>query len=197
MLQKIDRIEKKECAYCHCVFPRKANWSHSQWAETCYCSRPCAARAKTAKPILSTIFARVEIDPITNCWNWTACKDSGGYGLVTANGRSNQKVHRVVYGLAVSDIPEGMMVLHRCDNRSCCNPFHLFLGTAQDNVSDMHMKGRANQVSGEMAGSARLTSAEVLAIRDDDRTQEQIAADYGIAQTTVSAIKKRKNWRHV
>lgn len=189
--------ETKECAQCSRVFPRKANWSQAQWDETCYCSKSCSSKAAAGRPFLSTLFSKVNVDPVTRCWLWSAAKDTKGYGLIRHDGKNNQKVHRVVYQLAVASIPEGMIVCHRCDTPACCNPFHLFLGSTLDNMADMKLKGRANYARGEAAGNSRLTESEAIAIRNDPRPQEIIAAQYGIAQTTVSAIKTRRNWSHV
>src|SRR5579864_1033523 len=77
------------------------------------------------------------------CWVWTASCYRNGYGQVSHN---YQKLlaHRVAYELARGPIPENLLVLHRCDNRPCCNPAHLWLGTHRDNLVDMHNKGRAN-----------------------------------------------------
>lgn len=88
----------------------------------------------------------VSIDD-NNCWNWLLTKDRVGYGRLKvqlgtrANFRSTS-AHRYAFELWVGPIPQGMNVLHSCDNRGCCNPSHLFLGTQKDNIADMHAKGR-------------------------------------------------------
>jgi hypothetical protein len=74
------------------------------------------------------------------CWEWRGSKRNG-YGCITVDGKT-QAAHRVVYELLVEPIPEGMFVCHKCDNPPCCNPAHLFLGTAKDNCHDMIDKGR-------------------------------------------------------
>lgn len=81
------------------------------------------------------------------CWQWTKNKDRLGYGrlkisLGTRLLFKTSSAHRFAWELIVGEIPEGMCVLHKCDNRACCNPDHLFLGTQQDNMQDMHKKGR-------------------------------------------------------
>lgn len=81
------------------------------------------------------------------CWEWQKTKDRVGYGrlkvsLGSRDSFRHESAHRYSYLLFVGEIPTGMCVLHKCDNRSCVNPGHLFLGTQKDNIRDMHAKGR-------------------------------------------------------
>ena len=80
-------------------------------------------------------------DESTGCWNWEAALSSFGYGLLNIN-RIITRAHRYSYELHTGVIPEGVLVLHECDNRKCVNPEHLFLGTQKDNMIDMCSKGR-------------------------------------------------------
>lgn len=75
------------------------------------------------------------------CWPWTAGKANGGYGAIRYNG-SIYRAHRIAWTIANGAIPQGMLVLHKCDNPPCCNPAHLFIGTHKDNSQDMARKGR-------------------------------------------------------
>ena len=133
------------------------------------------------------------------CWNWTAYRDKKGYGMFNV-GRSAKYAHRVSFEIFVGPIPagegyHGTCVCHHCDNPSCVNPSHLFLGANADNVRDMHDKGRA--AIGEQNGSAKLTVAQVYAIRADPRTQRVIGEAYGIHQVQVSRIKRHQLWSHI
>lgn len=103
--------------------------------------------------------------------------------------------HRISWEIHRGPIPEGMSVCHHCDVPTCVNPEHLFIGTHADNMSDMKRKGR--QARGEHQGLARLTRKQVLAIREDPRSQTAIAKDYGVHQPHISKIKRREIWSHI
>ena len=77
------------------------------------------------------------------CWEWAGSRNNKGYGQFRADGRLHL-AHRVAYELEIGAVPQGSLVLHRCDNRRCVNPRHLFLGSALDNTRDMVAKGREN-----------------------------------------------------
>lgn len=78
-----------------------------------------------------------------NCWCWTKDKNNRGYGQTTFRKKTGQRSHRISWLVWKGEIPEGLLVLHKCDNPSCINPDHLFLGTHEDNMIDMKVKGRA------------------------------------------------------
>ena len=101
--------------------------------------------AYVAKPIEQRFWPKVRRGLDNECWEWTGSDKGNGYGQVLCRGRV-QSAHRVAFEIANGPIPSGLFVCHRCDNKRCCNPSHLFLGTPSDNVNDMHAKGRANHV---------------------------------------------------
>ncbi len=109
-------------------------------------------------------------------------------------------VHRVAWILANGDIPEGISVLHRCDVPDCINVNHLFLGTVAENNADRDRKGRHIPLHGSKNGFAKLSEYQIIEIRDllaRGVTQRQVAAQYGVSQATVWAIKSGRSWGHV
>jgi hypothetical protein len=130
------------------------------------------------------------------CWEWRGAKTTTGYGKIFFNCKA-RSAHRVSWEAFRGAIPDGMCVLHSCDNRICISPTHLFLGTNKDNQDDMYRKGRGRKASGEAHGRAKLTREQVIAIRGDPRPNRTIARDYGISHTVAKRIKLRQLWRHL
>ena len=128
------------------------------------------------------------------CRLWPGYTDRFGYGRLNRNGKT-LLAHRFVWTQTFGPIPSGMCVCHSCDQPSCVNPNHLFLGTQADNMRDMARKGRSTRL--EKNPSAKLTAEQVRAIRSDDRPPPEIAAEYRIAPNTVSGIRARRSWKHL
>ena len=151
--------------------------------------------AKAPLSLEAKIKAGYRVDPETGCWNWTGTLTASGYGQVCTGRSKHASAHRVAYSLFVGEIPKGLFACHRCDNRRCINPAHLFLGTAKDNADDMVRKGR--QMRGESHYAAKLKTEQVDSIRADGREYREIAADYGVSHALVGHIKRGKAWRSV
>lgn len=142
------------------------------------------------------------------CWIWPMGRNGASvnaYGTVTipadlrVNGKRTELVHRVAYKLENGNIPDGLCVLHRCDNPGCFRPSHMFLGTKQDNVDDCFAKGRANKPRGTQNGNAKLTEANIREIRAayPAISGPKLARSYGVSQAAISKIVRREWWRHV
>lgn len=130
------------------------------------------------------------------CFKWIGSVNTSGYGRIQIDGQ-RVLAHRAAYIVFKGEIPEGMKVLHRCDNPRCTNPEHLFLGTQLENIADMMQKNRQYDRTGSKHGKAKLTESDVLAIRADTRSHKEIANDYGIVVGYVGNIKRRLTWKHI
>ena len=146
------------------------------------------------------LLSNTEVNEDTGCREWKGSAYSEGYGKIKVGGKTN-RAHKISYEQYVGPVPRGLLVCHTCDNPSCVNPEHLFLGTHQDNRADMLRKGRQSCPRGEKHGNSKLTASLVRQIRSlyEDRchTQKEIATAFGIHQTTVSELILRKKWRHL
>jgi hypothetical protein len=109
----------------------------------------------------------------------------------------------VAYKLTNGPIPEGLGILHKCDNPSCCNPAHLFAGTHAENMADMFAKGRRDNSTfrGSKNSLAKLNEAQVVAIREEyakgSVTYKQLAIKYGVSISTIATVIYRTAWKHV
>lgn len=135
----------------------------------------------------------------TGCWEWTGAGLPSGYGVFRiGEPRRRDYAHRISLRLAGRTLGTEDVVCHRCDNRRCVNPAHLFVATHADNVADMVAKGR--QHKGETHGLAKLTEAqarEVLRLHAAGLRHTEIARAFGIGDVQVSRIVRGKRWKHL
>lgn len=142
------------------------------------------------------------------CWPWTGTRlNKAGYGVIDMYGwgRAWQlRAHRAAYEQAHGPITGGLSVLHRCDNRVCCNPAHLFLGTREDNIRDMWAKGRQSKYDrmpkGEAVGTSTLDEARVLELRrrfGAGETAAGLGAAFGVSQATAWNVIHGVTWKHL
>ena len=120
-----------------------------------------------------------------------AAVDRQGYGTIRV-GDKKCRAHRISYELHIGQIPEDLFVCHTCDVPGCVNPDHLWLGTNDDNMVDMTVKGR--RVRGVSHGRAKLTEDQVRAIRADLRVLRLIAKDYSVSLGQIGRIRRRRQW---
>lgn len=148
--------------------------------------------------IQAKFWSKVDVREFNECWEWQGAKFPSGYGVFTVN--KNFRAHRLSWEIANNQlIPEGMFVLHYCDNPSCVNFNHLFIGTHQDNMKDMMNKNRQND--GEDRWCAKLIEEEVIDIRikyaSGFYTQKDLAKIYNTTQSNISDIILNKIWKNI
>jgi HNH endonuclease len=134
-------------------------------------------------------------EPMSGCFLWTGAQHRQGYGSISVRGKT-QLAHRISWQFYCGEIPDGIKVLHKCDNPPCVNPDHLFLGTQSDNMSDCGKKGRANK-KGENNGRSILTRADAVAIRCAPQTygvRVKLARRFGVTVSAVAQIRSKRTW---
>ena len=130
-----------------------------------------------------------KVDKSGDCWTWTGSRQKRGYGLFRIKGRLH-KAHRAALMVSGIEVPAHLCVLHSCDNPPCCNPAHLRLGTKGENNTERSEKFRS---------AAKLTPEDVREIRHlraNGATQAQVAARFGVARETISAMERGLSWSH-
>lgn len=159
--------------------------------------------------IADRFWRKVEVAGYNDCWIWHGATNSKGYGRFCLHGRRIQ-AHRVAWSLYHDEDPGELLVCHNCDNPPCCNPGHLFIGTAHDNTQNMMDKGRGvgprrpprrrGPHRGETHYKANLSEAQVLDIRrlrSSGMRTKDIARIFDITVSHVSSITRRYIWRHL
>lgn len=166
---------------------------------------------------IDNFWSKVSTQGSDDCWPWIAKSKIGGYGRFYIK-RVGHAAHRVAFTIGNGEIPTGLLVCHRCDNRVCCNPKHLFIGTYQDNHDDMDRKGRRVLPThytgdahwarkhpewiarGTRQPRAKLNEKKVRQIRKlyaNGMRELHIARKFGVTHTTVRYVRTGKSWKHV
>jgi len=156
---------------------------------------------------IAEIWDHIEIKDLSSCWIRTKGKANYGYGIINTPERKQFRVHRLVWLSVFGGIPEGLFVLHKCDNPPCCNPYHLFLGTQADNIRDMIEKGRRGKTGykpgsqiGEKNYRSKLTEEDVREIRfylGSGISHESISIMFDVSRGLITQINTGKIWNHI
>lgn len=152
--------------------------------------------ARNKKTLLERI-QKFEQVTETGCWIWTGKLHKEGYGVVCDESNKPMLAHRASWMLFRSDIPDGMIVCHKCDTPSCINPSHLFLGTDADNNKDMMSKKRNAQPKGSRTANSKINESIAIEIFNARGTLKEIASKYGLFFSTVHKIKSKESWKHI
>jgi HNH endonuclease len=152
------------------------------------------------RPLSERFWEKVGKQP--GCWIWTGKRNRQGYGRAYSGGEFGYEIaaHRLAWELTNGPIPPGLCVLHRCDNPSCVNPDHLWLGSQADNVRDMIDKGRRGDSSliGVRNGRAKLTPEAAGQIRSLHArglaTYTDLARVYGVGKSTICRVVLERAW---
>lgn len=165
-----------------------------------YCGRSCFGLNKR-RPLDERFWDNVKKTDDDSCWEWTGSGNEKGYGHINGGpDRGSLRANRVAWELQCGEIPDGLIVCHKCDNPKCVRADHLFLGTYDTNNKDRAAKGRSNNDKGEDHYAAKLTDEKVIELRcrraaGEDR--KALAKEFGISPKTVSKIFLRRSWKHV
>lgn len=143
----MEQTMEKQCPACGRTFQiRCSSIHHKEYARRTFCSFACrhyGGYFRNSPDIHGRFWSKVDRSGGPDaCWNWTSALRSKGYGDFLVRGKERCAAHRLSYIWAYGPIPNGLFVLHRCDNKLCVNPAHLFLGTHHDNMNDLTTKRR-------------------------------------------------------
>jgi len=137
------------------------------------------------------------------CWEWMKRINNHGYGSIGVNGKT-RLAHRVSFETFNFTIPNGLIVCHKCDNKKCINPEHLFLGTHKDNTQDMIKKCRQRPPEGQehwhFNGKHKLRIVDVIKIKEQlskGVSAVKISSEFNVTASSIYGIKSNKTWRHV
>ncbi len=154
------------------------------------------------RSVYERFWEKVAIDKPDECWEWTAGKDIAGYGTFSINGK-NQHASRAAWILIYGPIPNGLGILHSCNNPSCVNPSHLRPGTDQDNVDDCIRAGRNSPpptIYGEKNNRAKLTDDQVRQVRilfaQGNDTRKQLAKQFNVSVSNIENIVAYRTRTH-
>jgi hypothetical protein len=179
----------KICLECGGKFTRQSIKAYTNFHRMKYCGKVCSSDAARFSPEKANRMFWPKVDKSGGadaCWPYYRV-DALGYGRFIKAGPF-AFAHRTAWQLAKGAIPAGLDVCHTCDNRRCCNPAHMFVGTAKDNMRDMYNKGRQ---------PSKLQPRDVIEIRGSVLSDKELAAKFNVTDNCIRDARLRKKWQHV
>ena len=194
------------CHYCGQKFsdtPYRMRKRLSHTNGIVYCSKSCKMSGTRGAALIRFYTNIAKPISFDQCWVWIGGTDSYNYGRLFVD-QQERLAHRYSYEIHRGPIPPTLLVLHKCNNTRCVNPYfgHLYLGTAKDNTRDMLTSSTYHPpagLQGEHSSSAVLTTADVLLIRALHHKEQGIALAhrFGVSPSTISAIQHGRLWKHL
>lgn len=183
------RVDAPLCQHCGAKITRRADERPGVYVLRKFCDVLCLGQAKVARR-QERFWERVEKRGPDECWPWTGYITAGGYGQFGTCERP-YSAHRLALRFSDTEIPEGRVVMHSCDNPPCCNPAHLSVGTHADNNRDMITKGRQRHLTGEDHPHAKLTNEQRRAIVSRrGEPLPKLASEFGVAKSTICRVQR-------
>lgn len=194
-------MHNKTCQQCQKPYSTK-------FGKQKYCSTDCghAANRFDYWKALEVMWSKIDRNGPGGCWIWTRSTNNMGYGAMWIDRKPMVAIHRFMYQLAHGNIAADIFVLHKCDVPRCCNPAHLYLGTAADNGRDMAQRKRS--MWGERGRHAKLTNAQALEIqarfwtngkrgRLARNNSRELAREFGVKHFAILALVSGRSWKQL
>jgi hypothetical protein len=146
--------------------------------------------------VLKRLLSNIAICTPAHCWHWMGARDERDYGRIFAFG-SNRRAHRLIFEFCFGPVPDGLVVRHKCDNPTCCNPYHLELGTHAENMRDKLRTGKPIGPRGELARTAKLANdniPEIIRRYQNGEKSIDLAAEFKVSQSSIQRVVARKTW---
>ena len=217
-----NKIKKPNLQCEKCLNNYKNEWSRKKKNRLCsYCKKPYIPKGKDKQCSLHCKLLG-NITKNGDCWEWNLCQGRGGYGKITIN-RKTKPTHKVSFEFFKKEFDKELLVCHKCDNRKCINPDHLWQGTQKENIEDCIRKNRKNTksgwkhseetkekfknrkrntvyVKGIQHGGCKLKEKDVMEIRQlsaSGMKQKEISNKFNVHSSTISNIVRGKYWKRL
>lgn len=157
-------------------------------------------RIPTDQNFVRRFWSKVEIGHPDECWEWKASTGvSRGYGQIGGGKGVTLRAHRVAFVLVNGPQEDNSLICHKCNNRRCCNPKHLYCGTYISNYQDMVLAGNAHELphkKGVDSPEARFTQDQIIYIINSELSYSKLGSMFGVSKNTIFKIKTRKSYKN-